>query len=602
MRRAWLTLLITSVSLLGGAGAAQALVVTSGASGHVGVAPVPGSVTLPAQSGTCPDPWLSSDLGGPNMAPGGLCFHNQPNSVLPATETFAITWDQTRHDWSTTRDYLEQFLRDVADSSNTLGSPYAVTPQYKETPNGLSAGNKHLYGGGCIDYGVVGESTCRFPNAVVGAQGRDFNGSCTASGTSYDPVDTSASLRQISNSVCLTDGDVQGEVVHMVNDMGLIGRLQPGYQPLLVLMTPPGVDVCVDGTWCSANSTAKSKFCSYHSFVTVGNQQVAYAVQPWTPFTDCDPTNLQLANDPTPPDLAHDAGERMVSALSQAQIAAVTNPWLNGWYGLNDAETNDRCPRTDAKVDMVTLGINKYPLQTEFNNAGVLEVDPNAPACALGVALAPTFVPPSPIDAGDVVAFDGSVTVSTLMIPQAGYHWDFGDGTQSVGASVVHAFAKPGTYKVTLTVTDRGNNTSTFSQIVSVLDSNGQPVTTPTGGGQQAGLKGQLQLMPEGLKSVLRSGISLRLTSNQSADGLATLSIPTKAANQAHIKHGRGKSVVIGRGTIRGVGSGTIKLHVHLSRGVATKLRRLHHVSFTVRLTLYAAGGQHLTLDAAGRY
>jgi hypothetical protein len=606
MRRAWLIIMTTAAALLGVSSAAQALVLSAGGSGHVGVAPVPGT-TVPSQSGTCTDPWLAQDLGGPNLPLGALCWHGQANSVLPATETFAVTWDPTRHDWATTRDYLEGFLKNVAGASGSLGSPYAVTTQYRESPNGIPAGNKHLYGGGCIDYGVVGQSTCRFPNAVVPAAGRDFPSSqtCKVSGASYDPVDSSASGNALTNSVCLTDADIQAELTHMVNDMGLIARTQYGYQPLLALMTPPGVEVCVDGagTWCSANSTAKSQFCSYHSYVTVGGQQVAYVVQPWTAYTNCDPTEIPaLPNPPSATDLATDVGKRLVSALSQAQIAAVTNPWLNGWYAAGNAEINDRCPRTDWKTNLVSLGGGQYPLQTEFNNAGVLEVDPNAPACALGVGLAPSFVPPSPIDAGDVVAFDGSVTASTLMISQAGYRWDFGDGSAPVfGASVVHTFPKNGTYTVTLTVVDRGGNQAAVSQTVTV-GTGGSPVVTPPPGGGGTGVKARMQLVPQGLRSVLRSGIAVSLTSNTRADGIATLTITRGAAARAHIKHGRAANVVIGRGTVRGISNGTVKLHLHLPKNIAAKLRHLGHVALTVHLTLFAAGGKRITLDAAGRY
>ena len=35
---------------------------------------------------------------------------------------------------------------------------------------------------------------------------------------------------------------------------------------------------------------------------------------------------------------------------------------------------------------------------------------------------------------------------------------------------------------------------------------------------------------------------------------------------------------------------------------VAAKLKHLHHVVVTIHLTLLAAGGAHLTVDAAGHY
>ncbi len=94
------------------------------------MATLPGT-PIPTVSGSCQDPWLFTDLGGPILPDGSLCFHSG-GSVLHGTETFAITWDPIRYDWATTRDYLEQFLKNVADGSHTLTSPYAVTTQYKD--------------------------------------------------------------------------------------------------------------------------------------------------------------------------------------------------------------------------------------------------------------------------------------------------------------------------------------------------------------------------------------------------------------------------------------------------------------------------------------
>lgn len=48
------------------------------------------------------------------------------------------------------------------------------------------------------------------------------------------------------------------------------------------------------------------------------------------------------------------------------------------------------------------------------------------------------------------------------------YHWTFGDGTSGNGKSTSHTFASPGTYPVTLTVTDPGGLTDSASHSVTV--------------------------------------------------------------------------------------------------------------------------------------
>jgi hypothetical protein len=697
-----------------------------GAAGHFGVALVPGTdrAGLPTvtSSAPCSDPWLSSDLGGPVLPLNGLCWH-AGGAVLHSNETFDLAWDPLRRDWATTRQYLEQFLRDVANGSGTLTSPYAVTTQYKD-PTGR-AGNSSLYGGGCIDYGLRGGSACQFGNSNGSGPGHSYPGSgCSVTGTNQFHQEPSDVFDSAPNDICLTDAQLKHELATMIAQEGLAGRIQQGYRPLLVLMTPPGVVTCLDGagTLCSANgaiappiptlSTADAggtvlagsyqvrityvtaagetlptlaqtvttsgststitisspppasgatgwyayvtqvggatftrqqlpgvptaigadltltapptsagaapplagtpSFCSYHSHVNVGGTDYAYVVQPWTASwvqrLGCDEPDVPtIPETPSAQTLATDVGIRLASPLSQGHIAAIVNPDLNGWSGLDGSEINDNgyphgCVPFGKGLDTVTVGSssqNPYLLQREFNNAGVIESDPNAPACAPDVVLSPQFVVPSAVDRGDVVELDGSKTVSTLIVPGARYAWSFGDGTTAVGPSVVHTYAKAGTFAVGLTVTDRGGNVRSLSQTIVVLGPTGSP---PPVHHPHPGLHVHVQLLPQGLRAMLHAGVSTRVTSNERAAGFVTLSISRRAARRAHIKTGRGSSVVIGRGTVSGIAAGTVHLHLRLSRTVATKLRRLGHVALTIRLALVAAGGDHLSIVAAGRY
>lgn len=83
--------------------------------------------------------------------------------------------------------------------------------------------------------------------------------------------------------------------------------------------------------------------------------------------------------------------------------------------------------------------------------------------------------PDTTADWGRLVAFNGQATdpgagdQSTLQ-----YSWDFGDGTPSAtgGPSVVHAYAAPGSYIATLTVTDKdgGSNADSRTVIVTKRD------------------------------------------------------------------------------------------------------------------------------------
>ena len=705
-----------------GTHAGVALVPSSRGGGVLSNLSLPAGVSADTTTGSCTDPWLSGDLGGPNLPTDALCYRG--GSVMHKNETFALTWDaplpsgSERNYWSETRGYVEQFLRDVADSSGSPSSPFAVATQYQDS--GGRAQNASVFGGGCIDYGVAGSSSCEF-GAPTGA-GHDFpTGGCNpALGDSFV-----APGAAVGNSLCLTDAQIQSEVATMVSQTGIIGRTQPGYTPLVNVLLPAGVEDCLDTSHslCSANASltapqptvtpnatggnilagtyqvevtyvtnngeqlpsapqtvtttgtastitissppaatgvlgwyayvtqaggdtytrqgggeqtigtalvlnnppsggtpppSDAAFCSYHSEVNVGGTEVAYVVQPWTPLTGCDePDAPTFPKDPTPDQASVDVGARLVSPLSQSELAAITNPSFNSWMGRDGWEIDDNagCAPLPQQLDSETLGSSKqspYFLQREFNNAGALEFDPwTYGGCAPLVDLIPAFVVPSAIDQGDEVQLDGSATESTLIVPNSGYSWNFGDGTSATGPSVVHSYDKAGTYNVTLTTTDRGGNTETLTQSIQVLGATGQPApAAPTsngpgsggGGSSSSALSVRLLLMPQSLKNVLRTGIAVRVSSNKAANGIATVSITRAAAKRAHIKFGKGPSVRIGIGTVASITNGTVTLRLHLSPSMAKKLTHLGHLNLTVRLALVAPGNQQVAIDAAGKY
>jgi hypothetical protein len=70
---------------------------------------------------------------------------------------------------------------------------------------------------------------------------------------------------------------------------------------------------------------------------------VSYVVQPWTAFTICDEPDVPvLPPNPSPELIDKSAGQRLVSPLSQSSMAAIANPELNGWFGLDGLEIDDQ--------------------------------------------------------------------------------------------------------------------------------------------------------------------------------------------------------------------------------------------------------------------
>ena len=634
---------------------AQAVVVNDGGT-YYGVALVPSGVAspgvlpntlqVPNPSGPCNDPSLAPDLTWQTTGlVSPLCYHG--GAVLTGNETYVLTWDPDRRYWSTTKQYVEQFLSDVGTASGTFGSPFALTPQYTGT-NGRAA-NVSLFAGGCTDYGnptgdpSQGGNACQFGANRSAGTGYNYpiddpnigHNNCYATGNNAWGATPNGPLNAGGpNDVCLTDADIKAELQRSLPQMGLPAgnAVKSGIQlqPLVDVLLPSGVEVCLDsaglnsaGRVCSANSAAPgsgphaplAQFCSYHSQVQLGNQEVTYVVQPWTAnwgqgtgCDDSDAPNITLPVDVTK--LAQQVADKLVSPLSQGELAAITDPGLDAWYGYdiaeNGTEINDNgCAQLGGgALDNVTLNGTTYALQREFNNAGAIETDPNALPCIDWVNLTPTFVVPGPVEPGDNVLFDGSVSASTLMIHNGDYNWSFGDGTTGSGPSVYHQYSKPGNYAVSLSVKDRGGNTANITQTVTVLGTDGQPVNNNPGpGGTTPGsLSVRLQLLPQSFKSVLRNGIGLRVTSNRAANGIATVWITRAAAKRAKIKVGKGRAVRIGIGTVSSITNGTVTLRLHLLKSTATKLARLGHVTLTVRLALVASGNQQSAIDAAGRY
>jgi len=72
------------------------------------------------------------------------------------------------------------------------------------------------------------------------------------------------------------------------------------------------------------------------------------------------------------------------------------------------------------------------------------------------------------VNVGETVVFDAGASTDNIVI--VSYEWEFGDGTTGTGKTTSHTYAKPGTYKVTLTVKDAAGNTANHSITVTVAE------------------------------------------------------------------------------------------------------------------------------------
>jgi parallel beta-helix repeat protein len=103
-----------------------------------------------------------------------------------------------------------------------------------------------------------------------------------------------------------------------------------------------------------------------------------------------------------------------------------------------------------------------------------IKLDKTPPACSI-------YLSDVPVVEGAPVSLDASSSTDNIGI--VSYDWVFGDGTTGTGKTETHAYAEPGIYPATLTVTDAAGNSNTDSISITVqkdTDRDGIPdVTDP---------------------------------------------------------------------------------------------------------------------------
>jgi surface-anchored protein len=79
------------------------------------------------------------------------------------------------------------------------------------------------------------------------------------------------------------------------------------------------------------------------------------------------------------------------------------------------------------------------------------------------------FTAKTSVTTGEVVTFDGRDTTDPEdLVTYLKFEWDFKDGGKATSSRVSHAFNNPGTYEVTVKVTDRDGGVSTAKTTVTV--------------------------------------------------------------------------------------------------------------------------------------
>ena len=164
--------------------------------------------------------------------------------------------------------------------------------------------------------------------------------------------------------------------------------------------------------------------------------------------------------------------------------------WFNGTTKFDGSGTVNMPAGTTATVNFPTLVLpeGSTTVKVAIDSAGAVSEESetnNERTQTLTVSASPTTNNPPQANAGtnktatigQSVSFNGTGSTDsdgTII----SYAWDFGDGGSSAGSAVSHVYSSPGTYTVSLTVTDNNGATDTDTTVAIITGDSTPPPTT----------------------------------------------------------------------------------------------------------------------------
>ncbi len=358
----------------------------------------------------------------------------------------------------------------------------------------------------------------------------------------------------------------------------------------------------------------------------------------------------------------------LVNQIAVEQANIVTDPLLTSWQDHETGfEATDECRNVFAATAapsailgevVAKLGTKAGTISNEtilesgdyYINNVVNQGELHRARCAGGIGLVPRFTSPDPVNAGEVVDFNGmESTVSEFKgavfgasgppnTTYATFKWNFGDGSAEVtgfapgapvceapwlspcAASVFHSYTYGGTYEVSLTVSDVAGHAFSVTHNVTVA---GPPPPAPaaapatgatpgagapgTGTGTGTGNAGRPQpgkpvatasVVSHSLKTAVKKGVVVAYSVNEQVTGRFEVLISKSLAKKLHISGttatglpaGTPPQLVIGKAILVTTKGGHSVEHVMLSKSASRRLRHAHRAPLMLRLIVRNAG------------
>ncbi|MFI5004716.1 MAG: PKD domain-containing protein [Solirubrobacterales bacterium] len=282
---------------------------------------------------------------------------------------------------------------------------------------------------------------------------------------------------------CVTDSQIQSEILSQIEAQGWPTDAEQAPEAQYLLFTPSGVASCDGASSCTFS--VQEGFCAYHSQIAgiaPGGRVATYSDLPYEPECDSGQAPAGVGG-------SADADGTLDSEIHEI-VESATDP--SAGTGYVDAEQNeiaDKCtyPVVESQADIYgtplggslsentafnqLIGGHGYYTQQLWSNAPTQTPAPNAAAgCVARIGATPSFTAPASGQTGQAEGFDasGSYDVSK---PIATYEWDYGDGSPidtTSGASAKHIYLAPGTYQVSLTVSDSSGSANASTQTLPI--------------------------------------------------------------------------------------------------------------------------------------
>jgi len=221
-------------------------------------------------------------------------------------------------------------------------------------------------------------------------------------------------------------------------------------------------------TWAFGDGSSGTGTTVYHAYSTAGLYNAVLTTRDSSPSQQTATSQQTItvtSPPPPPPSLAASFTESLSSPIVGQTISFTgsasggTSPYSYAW-NFGDSSTG-----SGSSVSHAYQAAGAYTVVlTVTDTAGHLASASNTVTVTSPLSANITYSPSSPAPLANV-QFTATATGGTA--PYS-YRWDFGDGTNGMGATVSHSYLLPGTYTVILTVVDSNGLTTAASTTVTV--------------------------------------------------------------------------------------------------------------------------------------